>query len=79
MVALFVLNLMLLFENQIFTVIFLLQMFFYLMAFAGFKKIDMPLARLSYSFCLANIGFFIGVLRAVSGRVPKLYKPVSQA
>lgn len=79
MIALFISNLMLLFTHHIYIAFFLLQMFFYLMAFMGYKKINIPLARLSYSFCLANVGFFMGVLKALTGRVPKLYKPVSQA
>lgn len=76
--ALFVSNLGLLSSSIFYVVTFIGQAVFYLVAFAGFKGLNIPLARTSYSFCLANIGFLIGVLRAATGRVPKLYKPVSQ-
>jgi cellulose synthase/poly-beta-1,6-N-acetylglucosamine synthase-like glycosyltransferase len=78
MLALFVSNLGLLSSSIFYVVTFIGQAVFYLVAFAGSKGLNIPLARTSYSFCLANIGFFIGVLRAATGRVPKLYKPVSQ-
>lgn len=78
MLALFVSNLGLLSSGVFYVLTFICQAMFYLVAFAGSKGLNLPLARTSYSFCLANIGFFIGVLRAATGRVPTLYKPVSQ-
>jgi len=79
MIALFFSNIMLLSEGHVYSIFFVLHVVFYLLAFAGYKKLNVPLARSSYSFCLANIGFFIGVLKAATGRVPNLYKPVSQS
>lgn len=78
MLALFIANIGILMEGSIYVAAFSVQVVFYLTAFAGYKGLNTPLARSSYSFCLANVGFFIGVLRAASGRVPRLYKPVSQ-
>jgi cellulose synthase/poly-beta-1,6-N-acetylglucosamine synthase-like glycosyltransferase len=78
MLALFVSNLGLLSSSIFYVVTFIGQAVFYLVAIAGSKGLNIPLAHTSYSFCLANVGFFIGVLRAATGRVPKLYKPVSQ-
>jgi cellulose synthase/poly-beta-1,6-N-acetylglucosamine synthase-like glycosyltransferase len=78
MLALLIANVGLLAEGGFYVAAFVAQIAFYLIALAGYRGIDIPLARTSYSFCLANAGFFVGVLKAVTGRVPKLYKPVSQ-
>lgn len=79
MLGLFIPNLFLLDDGFIFIITFLAQLLFYSMALAGYLGLKLPLASSIYIFCLSNIGFFIGVLRALTGKVPKLYKPVSQS
>jgi poly-beta-1,6-N-acetyl-D-glucosamine synthase len=78
MLALFGSNIYLLSESSFYLATFIIQVLFFLMSFAGYMGWNVPLAQNIYSFCLANVGFFVGVLRAVTGRVPKSYKPVSQ-
>lgn len=71
-------NVGLLADSYFFVATFVAQVILYALAFAGYKGANFSLAQASYSFCLANVGFFLGVLRAVTGRVPRFYKPVSQ-
>lgn len=54
------------------------QIGFYLYAYLGYLGFSLPFASTVYSFCLANIGFFLGVINVFLRRVPHLYKPVSQ-
>jgi hydrogenase/urease accessory protein HupE len=42
---------------------------------AHLKGIRLPMAGLAYSFCLANIGFLIGVVKALAGRSIIAYEP----
>lgn len=54
------------------------QVLFYFLAWAGYREINLPFAGQIYSFCLANVGFLIGVSNALMGKVPRSYKPISQ-
>ena len=65
-------------ESRFVWLLLVAQGVFYALALAGAFSLKLPLAGAIYSFCLANIGFFIGVLRAVIGQVPRYYKPISQ-
>lgn len=78
MIALLFSNLFLLGGEVFYAVMLGAQVSFYLLALAGYRGIDLPLSKQAYSFCLANAGFLIGVLKALTRRVPKLYQPISQ-
>jgi len=54
------------------------QVLFYGLAIAGMVGAPIPLSGAIFSFCLANAGFFVGVMKAIIGRVPRAYKPISQ-
>lgn len=54
-----------------------IQIFFLMLSLAGYLRIPLPLASHAYSFLIANAGFLIGIGKAVIGRVPKAYKPMS--
>lgn len=54
-----------------------MQATFYALAFAGSRGIRLPLAGAVYSFCLANLGFLVGVMKAATGNVPRAYKPIN--
>ena len=71
-------NFPLLNEGVIYVVALLCQLGFYALAISGYWGIRLPLANQAYSFCLANVGFLVGVTKVLRGDVPKFYKPVSQ-
>jgi len=71
-------NLFLLTDDMLFVVFFGAQFTFYALAFAGYLGLPVPYSGQAYSFLLANAAFFVGVILALSGRVPKLYTPASQ-
>jgi len=66
------------YKNTLLILIFILQVVFYLLGIAGNLKINILYSQQIYSFLLANLGFLLGVLKAIFGRIPHLYKPVSQ-
>ncbi len=78
MLAVFISNLFLLQGGLVYQVTFALQMMFYLFAVLGFMRVPVPLAGQVFSFCLANAGFMIGVLKALVGRVPAAYTPLNK-
>ncbi len=78
MVGLFISSLFLLGSGIGYALFFAGQLLFYFIAVAGYFRLPVPLAGQIYSFCLANMGFLIGVLKAVSGRVPAAYKPLGR-
>ena len=54
-----------------------LQVVAYSLAICGAFGLRIPLSSSFFSFCLANIGFFLGVLKALFGSIPKAYKPIN--
>jgi len=47
---------------------------FILATFAGALKLPLPGAAVAYSFCLANVGFMVGVIKAIAGTKVVAYK-----
>jgi cellulose synthase/poly-beta-1,6-N-acetylglucosamine synthase-like glycosyltransferase len=69
----------LLVPNNLFIFLLLVAQFlFYSLAVFGYYRFPFPLSGLIYSFCLTNIGFFIGVMKAITGQVPQAYKPINK-
>lgn len=70
-------NLLLLREGAFYHLIFVSQLAFYLLAIVGLlgekfnKKI--PIASLIFSFCVANLGMAIGVVKGLVGKAPAAY------
>jgi len=67
----FLANIFLLSNGLMYQVLFTLQILFYLFALIGLLsykcQITIPIISSVFSFCLANIGFFIGLLKAFKG------------
>jgi len=78
MIGVFISNLFLLQSGLVYQAAFVLQAAFYLLAVLGWMKVPVPLAAQIYSFCLANAGFMVGVLKALVGKVPAAYTPVNK-
>jgi cellulose synthase/poly-beta-1,6-N-acetylglucosamine synthase-like glycosyltransferase len=78
MLAAFISNLFLLDEGPLFRAAFTAQAAFYLLALAGFlgelSKKRVPLGSPVFSFCIANIGMGLGVIKGIAGRAPAAYK-----
>jgi cellulose synthase/poly-beta-1,6-N-acetylglucosamine synthase-like glycosyltransferase len=72
MIALFVTNLFLFNEGSFYKVTFNFQILFYLIGLVGFigerNNFSVPAASQVFSFILANVGFFLGVLKAILGK-----------
>ena len=70
LLLIFIANLLLL-ENPWFFALFLLQVIFYVLSFIGFflekKAIHLRVFTVPFSFCLANLGMFLGVLKCFFG------------
>lgn len=49
-------------------------LFFLSAAIVGAMKLPLPGASVAYSFCLANAGFLVGVVKALSGKTMTTYK-----
>nr|CRH06898.1 putative GT2 : distantly related to N-acetylglucosaminyltransferase [Candidatus Magnetococcus massalia] len=54
------------------------ELLFLLLGWAGRAGLPIPLSGAIYSFILANIGFFLGVLKSLAGRAPATYTPINQ-
>ncbi|RMH20509.1 MAG: glycosyltransferase [Gammaproteobacteria bacterium] len=78
MIVVFISNFFLLQDGVLYQVAVGIQVLFYLLAVLGLMKVPVPLAAQVYSFCLANAGFMVGVLKALAGRVPAAYTPVNK-
>jgi|SaaInlStandDraft_4_1057021.scaffolds.fasta_scaffold13037_2 cellulose synthase/poly-beta-1,6-N-acetylglucosamine synthase-like glycosyltransferase len=78
LMSLFISNLFLLADSWFYFAIFLLQILFYSLGFLGYLGVRFIFSAQIYSFLLANIGFFFGVLKAMFGKVPYAYKPVNK-
>lgn len=78
MISLFFFNLFLLKEGHFYELTFYCQMMFYSLGFIGFVAAEnnhhIPIASSAFSFILANIGFFLGILKSVMGQRITVYK-----
>jgi cellulose synthase/poly-beta-1,6-N-acetylglucosamine synthase-like glycosyltransferase len=78
MLTLLISNYFLFGYGLIYQLIFMSQLFFYSCAIAGYfaekNQFRLPVASQVFSFMLANIGFFIGVLKAICGEKIFAYK-----
>ena len=78
MLVLLLANIMLFNSNQVYQFTLYSQVIFYLLCLVGFiserKKWGIPIASHAFSFMLANIGFFLGVMKAIMGRNIMVYK-----
>ncbi len=74
----FVSNLFLLEEGLFFEVTFALQVGFYVVAVVGglgeIVKKNIPIASTLFSFCVANIGMGLGVIKGLLGKAPASYR-----
>ena len=72
MIILFLTNIFLLFHSSFFLLLASAQCLFYLCALIGFiterSGIRLPIVSQIFSFVLANIGFFLGVIKALAGK-----------
>jgi len=78
MVSAFVSNLLIIESGFVYRAAFLAQAAFYVLALVGFTgelfKTRIPVVSVVFSFCVANIGMGIGVLRGIMGKAPAAYK-----
>lgn len=78
MLIAFATNIFLLGEGPLYRAAFTAQSAFYLLAVAGFLgelgKKRVPLGSPVFSFCVANIGMGMGVIKGLAGRAPAAYK-----
>lgn len=79
LVSLFGSNSFMLGQGGLYLVTWVMQLTFYVLALLGFFKLKIPLAGQAYSFVLVNIAFFVGVVKALTGQVPRSYTPVSRS
>lgn len=80
MINLFITNLILVHKEGFYQEIFIMQIVFYTLAVCGLigeiVKIRIPIAQTVFSFCVANIGIAIGVIKGLIGKAPTSYKRV---
>ncbi len=79
MILVFACTLALASESAVAQVILLTQFAFILAAMLGALFPRLPLVPHAWSFMVANIAFGMGVCKAMLGRVPAAYRPLSQA
>ena len=78
MITAFISNLYLWYKGLFYQITFAGQMGFYTLAICGlagelFKK-RIPIASIAFSFCVANIGIWIGVIKGLFGKAPAAFK-----
>ena len=77
-VGLFISNIFLLNKSWFYKFAFVGQIIFYILAILGFIgelfKKSIPIASIIFSFCIANIGMGIGVIKGLLGKAPAAYK-----
>lgn len=82
MLGAFLCNVMLINQYWLYDLALALQVAFYLLALVGWigyrHKRKWPVAQKIFAFVLANLAFSLGILKAVTGRVPSYYVPTSQ-
>lgn len=80
MIALFISNYFLLKESSFYKFTFYCQLVFCLLGLVGYlaerNKFRIPIVSQAFSFLLANIGFFLGVLKALLGKRMTSYENV---
>lgn len=80
MIILFMTNIFLLEIAFFYKIAFYCQVIFYFFGFVGFvgekKNCRIPVISQIFSFILANVGFFLGVLKAIIGQSIKSYRNV---
>jgi len=78
MIGAFISNLFLLNKGILYQLTFAGQVIFYLIAVIGmageFLKVRIRIASMIFSFCIANIGMGIGVIKGILGKAPGAYK-----
>lgn len=78
MIGAFLSSIFLLDEGLIYRIAFLAQITFYILALVGLGgellKIKIPVVFSIFSFCIANIGMGLGVIRGIIGIAPATYK-----
>jgi len=79
LITLLLTNIVLAPTTTYFALALLVQVLFYGAALAGFLGVKHALAMHAYSFVLVNVGFALGVLKALVGSVPGRYVPVRQS
>jgi cellulose synthase/poly-beta-1,6-N-acetylglucosamine synthase-like glycosyltransferase len=79
LLALFVSNSFILDQGGFYVFTWIMQLAFYLLAMLGFFNLKIPLAGQVYSFVLVNIAFFIGIIKALTGQIPRSYTPTSRS
>ncbi|MDC1247403.1 glycosyltransferase [Amylibacter sp.] len=78
MLAIFITTLSTL-TNKYSLILLLIQLVFYTTGLVyGLIGRGGQIPRAIFSFLLANAGFFIGVIKVLTGKVPSLYRPISQ-
>jgi cellulose synthase/poly-beta-1,6-N-acetylglucosamine synthase-like glycosyltransferase len=78
LIVVFFSNLFLLGDGWLFYVIFMAQILFYSLGILGYLGVNIIYSPQVYSFILANVGFFLGVLKAIFGKIPYAYKPIGR-
>jgi hypothetical protein len=82
LVAAFASNALLLRQGSLYAFVFLLQVIFYLAAALGWlgyrRGRKWPILLPVYAFVLANIAFFLGVLKSLGGGAPSFFVPTHQ-
>jgi len=80
MIALFIANFFMIEESSFYMLTFCCQLLFYLLGLIGFiaekNSCRLPITSQVFSFILANVGFFIGVLKAGFGKRVTSYRNV---
>jgi len=76
MLSIFISNLFLLNYHTLYIISLILQCGFYTLGIIGWKFGWIPIAGQIYSFCLANLGFMLGLFKAVCGRIPTSFIPM---
>jgi hypothetical protein len=78
LIGLFLSNIFLLSKGSIYQILFILQILFYLFALIGLLshkyQTEIPIISSAFSFCLANVGFLIGVFKAFKGESVAKYE-----
>ena len=78
LILLFISNVFLVTQGWVYALLLLGQVLLYLLGLLGFLGFHILYSSQIYSFLLANIGFLLGIINALTGKVPHLYKPVGQ-
>ena len=78
LVSLLISNLALISNGELFLTLLIIQLTLYFSAIAGFFYPSLPVIGKVYAFLLANAAFAIGVVNALTGKIPSLYNPINK-